>query len=338
MLTLSKSKNGVLIEGFPSQAEMQAFFNANSYNLYLDYSGDGSGSISKRCASDGTCSSAYYRRPDQYSMSDTVYGGTSNSSLNFLWTTISLGPQQIKDMADGFDLIIGIKVNLRKTILDAVMDMGFSKNCSAFFTGFGVHEFGEAPPTIGSMGIWNLTPWDSYDLESWNYGRIYDEATMLGHVSAMGSTLKTETLPAKCLRWLGVTSYDGVYRYSDPSNYKYMTGCYEVVPNFYEDPFFDGSIHYPGLPINYSIGNIPIINFKTGEITDGFENFLRLHSLDSLISMDRWPTIEVGIPSGYDPMSGSSLMGPTIESIELIFQEDVAPLFWTGNKNCIEVI
>jgi len=37
-------------------------------------------------------------------------------------------------------------------------------------------------------------------------------------------------------------------------------------------------------------------------------------------------------------MSGSSLMGPTIESIELIFQEDVASLFWTGNKNCIEVI
>jgi hypothetical protein len=52
----------------------------------------------------------------------------------------------------------------------------------------------------------------------------------------------------------------------------------------------------------------------------------------------RWPVLEIGIPNGYDSDTGLSIMGPTIESIELLFQEDVISGFWTKNRNCIEVI
>lgn len=338
-MIFTKTKNGVLIEGLPTEAEMQAFFNNNSAGNYsLPWSENGDGSITKRCLSNGTCAAAArrYYKPDQYSMSAGVYSNVGKPGREALVMQLSLNPDEIKALADPLDVVLGIKVNLRRSMSSAIADMNAIKNCNSFFVGWGVWEWGEAPPRVGSMSIWNLTPWETYDMESWNYGREYDEATMLAHIAAMGSTLRVNTLPSKALRWLR-TTWEGVHSYADLGQYSYKIGCNETVPSFYEDDFFNGESHYPGLPLTYSIGNLQEYNYETGEMADGFDNFLKLHSMASLVDW-RWPVIEVGIPNGYNYDTESSIMGPTIESIELIFQEDVASLFWTGNKNCIELL
>ena len=338
-MIFTKTKNGVLIEGLPTEAEMQAFFNDNSsQSYYLPWSESGEGNIKKNCLSSGTCVGAArrYRKPDPYSMSAGVYSNVGNPRLEALVMQLSLNPDEIKALAAPLDVVLGIVVNLRRSMSSAIADMNSIKNCNSFFVGWGVWEWGEAPPRVGSMSIWNLTPWETYDMESWNYGREYDEATMLAHIAAMGSALRVNTHPSKALRWLR-TTWDGVHVYADSSQYSYTVSCNETVPSFYEDDFFNGESHYPGLPLTYSVGNLQEFNEVTGEMTSGFDNFLKLHSMTSLAGW-RCPLIEIGIPNVYNYDTESFIMGPTVESIELIFQEDVASFFWTGNKNCIEII
>lgn len=335
-MNYKKTAAGVLIDGFPSIADVESFLNGTTSVVTFEETGGGF-SYGKYCLSaSGDCYSASmgFRQQDLYSMGRMIYGGTQSPGREALIMTAGVDPQVIKNLVGPLDILLGIKVNFRNSIFD--MADATEKDCCAIYIAYGSHLLAEAPPAVGSASIMNLTPWGSYDMESWNHGYIYDPGIIEANLKGLGPSLYMATTPHQTLHWICAGPQYDDFRYSElngyDSAYTERSICHEEIPYFYKYPLFDSTIHYPGRPLTYSVGNVEVSNEGVPDPDGPMRNYLRLHSLNSMINGYNYMLIEVGIPLGY---IGSYSIIPSIESVELVFIEG-ASRFWTGFKNCVE--